>query len=50
MALNCERSDARDFLGVPVVNAPRFQCRGYGFDPWSGELRSCMLQGMTKKN
>ena len=25
----------RDFPGSPVVKVPCFQCRGYGFDPWS---------------
>ena len=27
--------DGRDFPGGPVVNAPRFHCRGRGFDPCS---------------
>ena len=25
-----------DFTGSPAVKTPRFQCRGPGFDPWSG--------------
>ena len=25
-----------DFPDGPVVKTPRFQCRGSGFDPWSG--------------
>ena len=25
-----------DFLGGPVAKTPRSQCRGSGFDPWSG--------------
>ena len=25
-----------DFPGSPVVKTPCFQCRGCGFDPWSG--------------
>ena len=25
-----------DFSGGPVVKTPSFQCRGYGFAPWSG--------------
>ena len=25
-----------DFPGNPVVKTPRFQCKGCGFDPWSG--------------
>ena len=27
---------SRDLPGRPLVRTPRFQCRGYGFDPWSG--------------
>ena len=26
----------RDFPGGPVVKTLHFHCRGYGFDPWSG--------------
>ena len=26
----------RDFLNGPEVKTPSFQCRGCGFDPWSG--------------
>ena len=26
-----------DFLGGPVVKTPRSQCRGPGFEPWSGK-------------
>ena len=26
----------RDFPGGPVVKTPCSQCRGHGFDPWSG--------------
>ena len=26
----------RDFPGGPVVRIPRFHCRGYRFEPWSG--------------
>ena len=25
-----------DFPGGPVVETPRFLCRGHGFDPWLG--------------
>ena len=25
-----------DFPGGPMVKTLRFQCRGCGFDPWSG--------------
>ena len=39
----------RDFLGGSVVKTLRFHCRGYGFHPWSGELRSQMLRGTAKK-
>ena len=28
--------DVRDFPGGPVVKTLHFQCRGHGFDPWSG--------------
>ena len=27
---------ARDFPGGPVAKTPHSQCRGRGFDPWSG--------------
>ena len=30
------KSDCGDFPGGPVVKTARFQCRGRGFDPWSG--------------
>ena len=26
-----------DVLGGPVVKTPRSQCRGPGFEPWSGK-------------
>ena len=26
----------RDFAGGPVAKTPSSQCRGPGFDPWSG--------------
>ena len=38
--------------GLPgglVVKAPCFHCRGHGFNPWSGNLRSCMLLSEEKK-
>ena len=39
-----------DFPGGPVVKAPRFQCRGRRFDPWSGnESRHATQQGREKK-
>ena len=40
---------SKDFPGGPVVKTPRFQCRGRGFDPWSGELRSHVPCGVAKK-
>ena len=30
-----------DFPVITVVKTPRPHCRGHGFDPWPGELRSC---------
>ena len=27
----------RDFPGGPVAKTPHSQCRGLGFDPWSGK-------------
>ena len=30
------RTQPRDFPGGPVAKTPRSQCRGPGFDPWSG--------------
>ena len=30
------KSVCRDFPGGPAVKTLCFQCRGYGFDPWSG--------------
>ena len=32
----------RDFPGSPVVKTLHFQCKGHGFDPFFGELRSHM--------
>ena len=32
-----------------MVRTLHFHCRGHGFDPWSGELRSCMPCGVAKK-
>ena len=31
-----DKEDVGDFPGGPVVKTPLFQCRGRGFDPWSG--------------
>ena len=31
-----KKSTNRDFPGGPVVKTPSFQCRGHGFNPWSG--------------
>ena len=33
-----------DFSGGPVAKTPRFQCRGHGFNLWSGKLRSHMAK------
>ena len=30
------KTPVRDFPGGPVAKTPRSQCRGPGFDPWSG--------------
>ena len=32
----CTSELSRDFPGGPVVKTPHSQCRGPGFDPWSG--------------
>ena len=37
-----------DFPGGPVVKTPHSHCRGHGFDPWSGKLRSHMPCGSAK--
>ena len=39
----------RDFPGGPVVSTLCFHCRGHGFDPCLGNLRSCKLHGTAKK-
>ena len=39
----CTRSPCRDIPGDSVVKTLGFQCRGHGFHPWSGKLRSYML-------
>ena len=36
-----------DFPRGPVVRTPGFQCRGHGFDPWSGKF--CMPCSQEKK-
>ena len=43
------RALAWDFPGSPVVKNLRFQCRGRGFDPWSGNYHFHMLHGLPKK-
>ena len=30
------KEELGDFLGGPLAKTPHFQCRGPGFDPWSG--------------
>ena len=32
-----EKNGTEDFPCGPVVKTPRSQCRGHGFDPWSGK-------------
>ena len=39
----------RDFPGGPVVKTLHFQCRGCGFHPWSGKLRSHMPHDTAKR-
>lgn len=34
----------------PAVKTPHFQCRGRGFNPWSGNLRSHMPHSAAKIN
>ena len=36
LLLNIKSIKILDFPGSPVAKTPRFQCRGHGFDPWSG--------------
>ena len=31
-----KEQEFEDLLGGPVAKTPHFQCRGPGFDPWSG--------------
>ena len=39
-----------DFPGGPVIKTGlNFHCKGLGFDPWLGELRSYMPFGVAKK-
>ena len=40
----------RNFPGGPVIKNPHCHCRRHRFNPWSGELRSCMPCGMAKIN
>ena len=32
-----KNEDSLGFPSSPVVKTPCFQCRGHGFDPWSGK-------------
>ena len=32
----CQNPSSRHFPGAAVVRIPHLQCRGQGFDPWSG--------------
>ena len=49
--LKKKKSGAGDFLGSPVVTTLFFQCRGYGFNLWSGNLDPtyCSAAGKKKK-
>ena len=38
MELVTKKMKALDFPGGPVVKTPSSQCRGHGFDPWSGKI------------
>ena len=38
-----------DFPGDSMVKILCFHCRGYGFNPWLGELRSHKLYSMAKQ-
>ena len=42
---------SRDCPGSPVVKNPHFQCRGHGFNPWSGNQDPicCMVWPKKKK-
>ena len=35
---------AWDFSGGPVIKTPCSQCRGHGFDPWSGNYGPVVAQ------
>ena len=39
----------RDFHGGPGVKTPCFQCRGHGFDPWSGKIPLASRYGQKQK-
>ena len=38
-----------DFHGSSVVKTPRSQCRGHGFDPWSGNRDLVHCKARPKK-
>ena len=40
---------AGDFPGSSVVKTQHFQCRGCGFNPWSGKLGCHKPNSMVKK-
>ena len=42
--------DDGNFPGSPVVQTLHFHCRGHGFEPWLGKLRSCTPHGTAKNN
>ena len=37
-----------DFPDGPVVKTPLLECKGQGFNPWSGNEDPCMLRGVAK--
>ena len=44
-----KKSLEEDFPGASVVKMLCVHCRGCGFNPWLGELRSHKLHSMVKK-
>ena len=44
-----QKLEHRLFPGGPMVRTLCFHCRGRGFNPWSGELRSYTAHSMAKK-
>ena len=44
----CLKATVRPSLVVQCLR-PHSHCRGHGFDPWSGKLKSHMLHSIAKK-